>query len=169
VGDSSSGGGSSAALANEIRAARDEESFDAEAKTKYIKRKLDALSEEQLNRFEFFVRSHLSRGKIKEILSKTLGSKYTVTDDMAIVCGGLSKLLVGELIDISVTVMKESGLENGIQPAHIEEAHRRMQRDGKIGRIPDKAFMFSAASMIHAHSELAVYDDSSGDEAAIEE
>jgi hypothetical protein len=72
VGDSSSGGGSSAALANEIRAARDEESFDAEAKTKYIKRKLDALSEEQLNRFEFFVRSHLSRG----VADTTIESSY---------------------------------------------------------------------------------------------
>ena len=86
------------------------------------------MSEEQMNRFEFFVRSHLSRGKVKEILSKTLGSKFNITDDMAIVCGGLSKLLIGELIDISVSVMKESGLDSGVQPSHIEEAHRRMLR-----------------------------------------
>lgn len=31
------------------------------------------------NRFEFFVRSHLSRGKVKDILSAAVPSKYTIT------------------------------------------------------------------------------------------
>ena len=122
------------------------------------------MSDDELVRFEFFVRSHLPRPKIKDIIQRTLGSKHVVTDDMAIVCGSLSKLLVGELIDIAASVMKESGLQTGILPSHIEEAYRRMLRDGKVGRIPDKSHMFSTSTMIHAHSELACYDDSSDDE-----
>jgi hypothetical protein len=58
------------------------------------------MSEEQLTRFEFFVRSHLPRGKVKEILANALGPKYTVTDEMAIVVCGLAKLFVGEVTEI---------------------------------------------------------------------
>ena len=60
------------------------------------------MSEEELLRFEFFMRSHLPRNKIKEIMTKTFeGTKYSlaVTDEMAVIAGGLAKLLVGELCD----------------------------------------------------------------------
>lgn len=61
---------------------------------------LDNMSEEQLTRFEFFVRSHLPRNKVKDILSYTLGAKYNVTDDIAIVVSGLAKLFIGEITEI---------------------------------------------------------------------
>lgn len=60
------------------------------------------MSEEQLTRFEFFVRSHLPRNKVKEILSNAMGPKYSVTDEMAIVVSGLAKLFVGELTEIGI-------------------------------------------------------------------
>lgn len=66
----------------------------------YSRQQLDNMSEEQLTRFEFFVRSHLPRGKVKEILANALGPKYTVTDEMAIVVCGLAKLFVGEVTEI---------------------------------------------------------------------
>jgi len=58
------------------------------------------MSEEQLTRFEFFVRSHFPRKKIKEIILAKLGSKNPkdVTDEMAIVVGSLAKLFCGELM-----------------------------------------------------------------------
>jgi len=34
---------------------------------------LDSMTDEQLTRFEFFVRSHLSRSKVKDILQQTIG------------------------------------------------------------------------------------------------
>ena len=58
------------------------------------------MNEEQLTRFEFFVRSHLPRARVKEILSRTLGPKFVVTDEMAIVVSGLAKLFVGEITEI---------------------------------------------------------------------
>jgi hypothetical protein len=61
------------------------------------------MTEEQLTRFEFFVRSHLPRNKVKDILSNALGPKYNITDEMAIVVSGLAKLFVGELTEIGKT------------------------------------------------------------------
>ena len=60
------------------------------------------MNEEQLTRFEFFVRSHLPRNKVKEILSNAMGPKYNVTDEMAIVVSGLAKLFVGEITEIGM-------------------------------------------------------------------
>jgi hypothetical protein len=61
------------------------------------------MTEEQLTRFEFFVRSHLPRNKVKDILSNAFGPKYNITDEMAIVVSGLAKLFVGELTEIGKT------------------------------------------------------------------
>lgn len=60
------------------------------------------MTEEQLSRFEFFVRSHLPRNRVKEILSAALGTKFTVTDEMAIVVSGLAKLFIGEITEIGM-------------------------------------------------------------------
>ena len=59
------------------------------------------MSDEQLNRFEFFMRSHFSRNDIKEILYSKLGAETTkeIPDDIAIVVGSLSKLFVGEVVE----------------------------------------------------------------------
>ncbi len=68
------------------------------------------MSPEELNRFEFFVRSHISRQKVKEIVAKTLltkgaitayaNAKSVVSDEMAIIVGGITKLFAGEVMEI---------------------------------------------------------------------
>ncbi len=82
------------------------------------------MTEEQLTRFEFFVRSHFSRLTIKRLLQQEIDptvllrdapgfgaggggsgggaafqSKFLVTDEMAVVVGGLAKLFVGEVME----------------------------------------------------------------------
>lgn len=66
-----------------------------------VRTQLDNLSEDQLTRFEFFIRSHLSRNKVESIITNTLGSQrgQLVTPEMAIVVGGLAKLFTGDLIE----------------------------------------------------------------------
>ena len=68
--------------------------------------KLDQLSEEQLTRFEFFIRSHFSRKYMKEMLTESLGIKgskdYQITDEMAIIVSSLAKLFVGELVETGI-------------------------------------------------------------------
>lgn len=96
---------------------------------------LDKLNEDQLTRFEFFVRSHLSRNKVESIISSTLGSQrgQLVTSDMAIVVGGLAKLFIGDLIETctliasmliflllsALDVLKDHEIEDGLKPDHI--------------------------------------------------
>ena len=75
------------------------------------------MTDEELTRFEFFIRSHISRQKIKELLSKSLVAsgavsaltnlKNIVTDEMAIIVGGITKLFIGEIMEIG---KKTSGL-----------------------------------------------------------
>ena len=60
------------------------------------------MTEDQLTRFEFFVRSHLPRARVKDILTNALGSKYNITDEMAIVVCGLAKLFIGEITEIGM-------------------------------------------------------------------
>ena len=50
-------------LADVIRSAELSEST-VEKRTKFIKSHLDEMNEEQLTRFEFFIRSHLTRSKV---------------------------------------------------------------------------------------------------------
>ena len=62
------------------------------------------MSEEQLNRFEFFSRAHLSRSLVKEILFSRLGTRIgksaqDIPDEIAIVIGGLAKLFAGEIVE----------------------------------------------------------------------
>lgn len=42
------------------------------------------MNEEQLTRFEFFIRSHLSRSKVKTILQESVGysNAHRITDEM---------------------------------------------------------------------------------------
>jgi hypothetical protein len=56
------------------------------------------MSEEEWIRFEFYVRSHLARGRVKDIMKEVLPIK-DVDDEMAIIVGGLTKLFIGELCD----------------------------------------------------------------------
>lgn len=67
------------------------------------------MTEDQLTRFEFFIRSHFSRNRVKEIITQALiarkGPSYaataagTVTEEIAIVSASLAKLFVGDLIE----------------------------------------------------------------------
>jgi hypothetical protein len=61
-----------------------------------------------MTRFEYFMRSHLSRAKVESIILNTLstvssnqklGSAAT-TSEISIVVSGLAKLFLGELIEI---------------------------------------------------------------------
>jgi hypothetical protein len=105
------------------------------------------MTDEELSRFEFFVRSHFSRKKVKAIMTAFLSKQMEgkdITEEMAIAVGGLSKLFVGEVCDIgewltdgllylptdynamlcafpAVEVMKDWGEEAlGITPNHIQ-------------------------------------------------
>eukprot|EP00598_Pedospumella_elongata_P007746 CAMPEP_0184985702 /NCGR_PEP_ID=MMETSP1098-20130426/14253_1 /TAXON_ID=89044 /ORGANISM="Spumella elongata, Strain CCAP 955/1" /LENGTH=209 /DNA_ID=CAMNT_0027509799 /DNA_START=33 /DNA_END=659 /DNA_ORIENTATION=- len=163
---------SSSALAKDIRNTLEDVSsqHEIESRTKYIKQQLDSMSEDQLTRFEFFVRSHLPRARVKDIITNALGAKYNITDEMAIVVCGLAKLFVGEITEIATDVMKETGGEEGIKVEYIEEAYRRLQQDGKIGSLPDRAYLFSKSSMVVSdYGDADLFENPEGLEALLSE
>ena len=125
-------------------------------KTAFIKAKLDAMDEEQLTRFEFFFKSHFRRGRVKEVMvNATRSTTHIITDDMAIVVGSLTKLFVGELVDKAMEVLREEdeSYQGGLLPHHVEEAVRRMQREGIIGRTNENDFSFSGNHLRSGRSD----------------
>jgi hypothetical protein len=60
------------------------------------------MTEAEMDRFEFFVRSHLPRTKVKELISKAVAThqKVVITDEMAIVVGGVTKLYIAEIMEV---------------------------------------------------------------------
>ncbi len=80
------------------------------------------MTNEQLTRFEFFIRSTIPRKKAKVIMNQALNMKdKEVSDEMAIAVCSLTKLFVGEVCDTAAEVMKERGEEaDGIKPQHIQ-------------------------------------------------
>jgi hypothetical protein len=60
------------------------------------------MNEEQLIRFDFYMRSHFKKNQMKQLISASLQPLFQdaqISDEMAIVVGSLAKLYVGELIE----------------------------------------------------------------------
>ena len=84
-----------------------------------IRRKLDSMTEQELTRFEFFSRSHLPRDKVKLIMSDIIGNKSNVSDEMVIIVAGLTKMFIGDVVDLAVDISKELKITEGIRPDQI--------------------------------------------------
>lgn len=60
------------------------------------------MNEEQLIRFDFFMRSHFQKNKIKSLITSNLQPRFqdtNITDEITIVVSSLAKLYVGELVE----------------------------------------------------------------------
>jgi hypothetical protein len=60
------------------------------------------MSEEQITRFEFFMRSHLAKQKVKSTMAPLMpqiNSAKEIPDEIAICVASLTKLFIGELIE----------------------------------------------------------------------
>lgn len=148
------------ALAEEIRNSFLDQSY-SQRRCKFIDAQLRKMSEEELVRFEFFVRSHFPRPVVKKILQEEvdkgleqmrharvawngqagyLPEPTFVTDEMAIICSGLGKLLVGELVSAATEISREqthavgsSAVRTKITPELMDAAIVRLQQEGKLG------------------------------------
>ncbi len=81
---------------------------------------MDAFTDEQRTRFEYYLQSHLQRQHVKAIMARYMGErKDLLTDDMAVVVAGLAKLFVGELMDVAAGAMRAEGGSN-VTEDHIE-------------------------------------------------
>jgi hypothetical protein len=60
------------------------------------------MNEEQLIRFDFFMRSHFKKNQMKSLITSSLQPLFkdaNISDEIAIVVGSLAKLYVGELVE----------------------------------------------------------------------
>lgn len=55
-----------------------------------------------------------------------------VNGKMAVVMAGISKVLVGEIVETARSVMEEWKESGSLKPRHIREAYRRLKHAGKI-------------------------------------
>ena len=131
-------GSTAVLLAEAIRGTRPAEGA-ALTRTAFLRQRLQAMTEQERTRFEFFMRSHLHRLDVAAILGAAL-PEAVITEEMSIVAGSLAKLFVGEVMQTALGVMKERG-ETGrpVQREHLREAYRRMRSEGKVVLSLDRA------------------------------
>lgn len=93
---------------------------------------------EQMNRYECYRRSSLPKLVLKRIFQTITGT--ILNPNGLIVLAAVGKLFVGELIEMARQVADEQGMSDldEIKPAHVREAHRRMEAEGKMFREPQK-------------------------------
>ncbi|KAF9918241.1 transcription initiation factor TFIID subunit 11 [Linnemannia zychae] len=92
-----------------------------------LKALLDCFSEEQLQRYEVYRRSVLSRPTIKKLVGTILNQQVTQT--MAFVVAGFCKVFVGEMVEKAREVMEDWGETGPIRPEHLREAQRRYKKE----------------------------------------
>jgi hypothetical protein len=60
------------------------------------------MSEEQITRFEFFMRSHLNKTQVKSTMAPLMpqiNAPKDISDEISICVASLTKLFIGELIE----------------------------------------------------------------------
>ena len=87
---------------------------------------------DQLDQYECFRRSVLSRKEVKKLVASTSGVQ--LKDTPLLLVSGLAKTFVGELVEEAVRVRADFGEPAGgpLRPTHLQEAHRRLAARGKI-------------------------------------
>eukprot|EP01080_Neovahlkampfia_damariscottae_P000957 gene957-9864_t len=101
---------------------------------------LSALTPTQNKRYEMYKRSKFSKSKMKSLISQFIPG-VTLNESMTIVMCGISKLFVGDLVEYSKLIMRENNEQGPIQPHHIREAYRKLDREGKIPHLQKKKFL----------------------------
>ncbi|CAM6089098.1 unnamed protein product [Calypogeia fissa] len=98
---------------------------------------LNCFTKEQMSRYECYRRSGFQRANMRRLLASVAGCPISIP--MTIVMSGISKMFVGELVEIGRIVMTERNDVGPIRPCHIREAYRRLKLEGKVpsrGRAP---------------------------------
>ena len=117
---------------------------------------IKSFTEEQRDRFEYYRRCSLSRPRVRKVsnsfpsnipyhltiqklMESSLGTP--VSEEMVIIMGGVTKLYLGEIVEVAKEIQQSWGDSGPLAPCHIREAYRRIRREdrgagGKIA-LPD--------------------------------
>lgn len=88
-----------------------------------VKQLLDTFDDQQLHRYEAFRRAHFPKQAMRKMCQGILG--VGVPSSIGIIVAGVSKVFVGEMTELALSVMEERGETGPILPSHLREAYRR--------------------------------------------
>mmetsp|Transcript_734 Transcript_734/g.1982 ORF Transcript_734/g.1982 Transcript_734/m.1982 type:complete len:139 (+) Transcript_734:1278-1694(+) len=92
---------------------------------------------EQLDRFEHWKRSKFPRADMRRLQGDILGSS---SENGSILLAAAAKMFVGDLVESARERMTAANESGPIQPVHLRQAHRRMQRAGGTVRSSPRLF-----------------------------
>lgn len=98
---------------------------DRPSTRKYRRRR----TEEELDRFEHYRRSHISRIEIGKLLRDIIPPEHPITHETLIVVGGLAKLYVGDLVRLARRDMDARSETGPITPQQYVVAARKLQQE----------------------------------------
>lgn len=93
---------------------------------------MDNLSPAQYDRFEAYRRHALPKQAVRKVIQQTLGQQ--VSQPVAQIIAGFSKVFVGEIIEKARAVQVRRGETGPLSPDHLREAYRGYQEEtGHVG------------------------------------
>jgi transcription initiation factor TFIID subunit 11 len=93
---------------------------------------------EQMDRYECYRRSSLPKTALRRVFQAVTGT--ILNPNGLIVLAAVGKLFVGELVELAREIADDEGVSDldEIKPAHVREAHRRMEQSGNLFRAKKK-------------------------------
>jgi transcription initiation factor TFIID subunit 11 len=96
-----------------------------------------SFTKEQERRYECYKRSTFKKKTMKTLLGHYTGSTTnSQMQQMTIVVSGITKMYVGELVENAKMVMEKWGESGPIQPVHLREAQRILEKQNKVPTKP---------------------------------
>ncbi|KAG6917683.1 hypothetical protein DXG01_001658 [Tephrocybe rancida] len=93
---------------------------------------MDNFSPAQYERFEAYRRHALPKAAVRKVIQQTLGQQ--VSQPVAQIVAGFSKVFVGEIVEKARAVQARRGESGPLSPDHLREAYRIYQDEtGRVG------------------------------------
>ena len=89
---------------------------------------VSSLSDKQLDQYEIFRRSTLPRASVKRLMQSI--SSTTVPPNAVIAMAGITKVYVGEIVEMACQAREKLNETGPLQPKHIREAVRLLRMKG---------------------------------------
>jgi len=106
-------------------------SFQTQSKDN-LKVLMDNFTTEQYDRFESYRRHVLPKQAVRKVIQQTLGQQ--VSQPVAQIIAGFSKVFVGEMVEKAREVQARRGETGPLSPDHLREAYRAYQEEtGRVG------------------------------------
>lgn len=91
---------------------------------------VSALSDKQLDQYEIFRRSTLPRASVKRLMQAISGT--TIPPNAVIAMAGITKVYVGEIVELACQAREKLNETGPLQPKHIREAVRLMRLKSSV-------------------------------------